>query len=99
MDSSEIQSTERCVGRGKVSKEKAPELRPREKRIRKVWETVFGFKTWVVLDSVSKIPVAVRFTTIEVTDVTMAREVVQQGFMERREAEVMKTAKISNQTP
>jgi hypothetical protein len=36
MDSSEIQSTERCVGRGKVSKEKDPELRLREKRIRKV---------------------------------------------------------------
>lgn len=79
MDSSEIQSTERCVGRGKVSKEKAPELRLREKRIRKVLETVFGFKIWVVWDSVSKLPIAMRFTTIEVADVKMAREVVQQA--------------------
>ncbi len=80
MDSSEIQSTERCVGCGKVSKEKAPELRLRDKRIRKVWETVFGFKIWVVWDAVSKLPLAMRFTTIEVADVTMAREVVQQAI-------------------
>ncbi|MDP2268011.1 MAG: hypothetical protein Q8K46_02480, partial [Deltaproteobacteria bacterium] len=55
MDASEIQSTERCVGCGKVSKEKAPELRRRGKRIRKVLETVFGFKIWVVWDSLSKL--------------------------------------------
>ena len=79
MDASEIQSTERCIGCGKVSKEKAPELRLRQKRIRKVFETVFGFKIWVVWDSVSKLPIAMRFTTIEVADVKMAREVVQQA--------------------
>ena len=79
MDASEIQSTERCVGCGKVSKEKAPELRRRGKRIRKVLETVFGFKIWVVWDSLSKLPIAMRFTTIEVGDIKMAREVVQQA--------------------
>jgi hypothetical protein len=79
MDSSEIQSTERCVGCGKVTKEKAPELRRRGKRIRKVLETVFGFKIWVVWDSLSKLPIAMRFTTIEVGDINMAREVVQQA--------------------
>ncbi len=36
MDASEIESTERCVGCGKVTKEKAPELRRRGKRIRKI---------------------------------------------------------------
>lgn len=76
MDASEIQSTERCVGCGKVTKEKAPELRRRGKRIRKVLETVFGFKIWVVWDSLSKFPIAMRFTTIEVADINMAREVV-----------------------
>lgn len=80
MDSSEIQSTERCVGCGKVSKEKAPELRLRDKRIHKVRETVFGFKIWVAWDAVSKLPLAMRFTTIEVADVMMAREVVQQAI-------------------
>jgi len=79
MDASEIQSTERCVGCGKVTKEKAPELRRRGKRIRKVLETVFGFKIWVVWDSLSKLPIAMRFTTIEVGDINMAREVVQQA--------------------
>jgi len=79
MDASEIQSTERCVGCGKVSKEKAPELRRRGKRIRKILETVFGFKIWVVWDSLSKLPIAMRFTTIEVPDINMAREVVQQA--------------------
>jgi len=79
MDASEIESTERCVGCGKVTKEKAPELRRRGKRIRKVLETVFGFKIWVVWDSLSKLPIAMRFTTIEVGDINMAREVVQQA--------------------
>jgi hypothetical protein len=79
MDASEIQSTERCAGCGKVTKEKAPELRRRGKRIRKVLETVFGFKIWVVWDSLSKLPIAMRFTTIEVADINMAREVVQQA--------------------
>jgi len=80
MDASEIESTERCVGCGKVTKEKAPELRRRGKRIRKILETVFGFKIWVVWDSVSKLPIAMRFTTIEVGDIKMAREVVQQAI-------------------
>jgi hypothetical protein len=79
MDASDIQTTERCVGCGRVSKEKAPELRLRKKRIRKVWECIFGFKIWVVWDSLSKLPIAMRFTTIEVADINMAREVVQQA--------------------
>ena len=61
MDASEIQSTELCEGCGKVSKEKAPELRRRKGRIRKVMETVFGFKIWVVWDPVSRLPLAMRF--------------------------------------
>ncbi len=80
LDSSEIQSTELCEGCGKVSKEKAPELRRRRKRIRKVMETVFGFKIWVVWDPTSRLPIALRFTTIEVSDVNMAREVVEQAI-------------------
>jgi len=79
LDASEIQSTEHCVGCGKVTKEKAPELRRRGKRIRKVLETVFGFKIWVVWDALSKLPLAMRFTAIEVADINMAREVVQQA--------------------
>lgn len=79
MDASEIQSTEACEGCGKVTKDKAPGLRLRRKRIRKIAETVFGFKIWVVWDPVSKLPIAMRFTTIEVADVRMARDVVQQA--------------------
>lgn len=79
MDSSEIQSTEQCLGCGKVTKEKAPELRRRKGRIRKVLETVFGFKIWVVWDPTSRLPLAIRFATIEVSDVDFAREVVQQA--------------------
>jgi len=80
LDASEIQSSEKCEGCGKVSKEKAPELRLRKGRIRKVMETVFGFKIWVVWDPNSKIPLAVRFTTIEVGDVIMAQAVVAQAI-------------------
>ncbi len=80
LDASEIQSTEKCVGRGSVTKEKPPKLRLRRKRIRKVMETVFGFKIWVVWDPTSKLPLAVRFTTIEVHDINMAREIVQQAI-------------------
>jgi hypothetical protein len=36
--------------------------------MRKVMETVFGFKVWVVWDSMSKLPLAMRFATIEVHD-------------------------------
>jgi Transposase DDE domain len=80
LDASEIQSTENCEGRGKVTKEKAPELRNRKGGIRKVLETVFGFKIWAVWDPNSKIPLAIRFTTIEVGDIIMAEEVVNQAI-------------------
>jgi len=43
-------------------------------------ETVFGFKIWVVWDPNCKMPLAVRFTTIEVGDVIMARKVVAQAI-------------------
>jgi len=80
LDSSEIESTEKCDGCGVVTKEKAPELRKRKGRLRKVTERVFGFKIWVVWDPNSKLPLAMRFTTIEVADVIMAREVVEQAI-------------------
>ncbi|NTV58937.1 MAG: transposase [Deltaproteobacteria bacterium] len=79
LDASDIQSTELCVGCGTVTREKAPELRRRKKRIRKVLETVFGFKIWVVWDPTSRLPLALRFATIEVNEVNFAREVVQQA--------------------
>jgi len=79
LDSSEIQSTELCEGCGKVTKEKAPELRRRKGRIRKVLETVFGFKIWVVWDPNSRLPLAMRFATIEINDTQYAREVIQQA--------------------
>lgn len=81
LDTSEIQSTENCVGCGKVTKEKAPALRNRKGRIRKVLETVFGFKLWTVWDPNSKLPIAIRFTTIETGDIIMAKEVVQQTIL------------------
>ena len=81
LDASEIQSTEKCIGCGKVSKEKAPELRLRKGRIRKVMETVFGFKIWVVWDSSSKLPIALRFRTIEVADVNLAQEIIEQAIV------------------
>lgn len=79
LDASEIQSTERCEGCGMVSKEKAPELRLRKGRIKKVMERVFGFKIWVVWDPVSSLPLAMRFATIETSDITLAKEVVLQA--------------------
>jgi len=79
LDCSEIESTQLCEGCGKVTKEKAPELRRRKGRIRKVMETVFGFKIWVVWDPNSRIPLAMRFATIEVADINYAREVIQQA--------------------
>jgi hypothetical protein len=79
LDSSEIQSTELCEGCGKVSKEKAPLLRHRKGRIRKVVETVFGFKLWVVWDPMSRLPLAIRFDRIESSDIDFAREVVTQA--------------------
>ena len=68
LDASEIESTARCTGCGRVAKEKAPSLRLRKGRMRKVMETVFGFKMWVVWDSMSKLLLAMRFATIEVHD-------------------------------
>lgn len=85
MDSSEIQSTEQCLGCGKVTKQKAPELRRRQGRIRKVLETVFGFKIWVVWDPASHLALALRFATIEVSDIDFAREVVQQAVTNLKE--------------
>ena len=80
LDASEIQTTEKCAGCGKVTKEKAPELRLRKGRIRKVVETVFGFKIWVVWDANSKLPLALRFATINVADIDLAQEVVAQAI-------------------
>jgi hypothetical protein len=80
LDASEIESTERCEGRGCVIKEKAPPLRLRKGRIRKVTERVFGFKIWVVWDSISTLPLAMRFATIEVHDTQLAQEVVSQAI-------------------
>lgn len=79
LDASQIESTEKCEGCGMVSKEKPPKLRLRRKRIRKVLETVFGFKIWVVWDPASRLPLALRFATIEISDIELAREVVEQA--------------------
>ena len=79
LDSSELQSTELCEGCGMVTKEKAPKLRQRKGRIRKVLETVFGFKIWVLWDPNSRLPLAMRFATIEVSDISYARELITQA--------------------
>ncbi len=79
LDASEIQSTEQCSGCGKVRKEKAPELRRRKGRIRKVYEIVFGFKIWVVWDPNSRLPIAMRFARIEVNDTKFTQEIIQQA--------------------
>jgi len=79
LDASEIQTTEKCEGRGKVTKDKAPNLRLRKGRIRKVVETVFGFKIWVVWDANSKLPMALRFAPINVADIDLAQDVVAQA--------------------
>lgn len=81
LDASEIESTERCIGCGKMTKEKPSELQLRKGRIRKVAETVFGFKIWVIWDPNSKLPLAKRFRTIEVADVTIAKEVIEQAIV------------------
>ena len=91
LDASEIQTTEKCTGCGKVSKEKAPELRLRKGRIRKVVETVFGFKIWVVWDANSKLPLALRFATINVGDVILAQEVVAQAMTNLGEHSTIKS--------
>ena len=78
-DASDLESTEQCEGRGKVTKGKAPELRRRRGRIKKIRVTVFGFKIWVVWDQNSGLPIAMRFATIETSDITLAREVIEQA--------------------
>ena len=80
LDASDLESTERCEGRGKVTKEKAPELRRRKGRVKKVKVTVFGFKIWVVWDPNSGLPIAMRFSTIEAADITLAKEVIAQAI-------------------
>jgi hypothetical protein len=80
LDSSEIQSTERCEGCGKVVKEKPPQLRRRKRRIRKVLETVFGFKAWLLWDPVSGLPMALRFDTIETNDLEHAQQIIEQAI-------------------
>jgi len=80
LDASEIESTEQCGGCGRVKKEKAPELRRRKGRIRKVYEIVFGFKVWVVWDPNSRLPLAIRFATIEVGDLKFAKEIIEQAI-------------------
>lgn len=91
LDASEIQTTEQCEGRGKVKKEKAPELRRRKGRIRKVTEMVFGFKIWVVWDANSKLPLALRFATINVADIVLAQKVVEQAVANLGEHATLKS--------
>ena len=80
LDASDLESTERCQGRGKVTKEKAPELRRRKGKVKKIRVTVFGFKIWVVWDPNSGLPIAMRFATIEAHDITLAKEVIEQAI-------------------
>ncbi len=80
MDASDLESTQKCNGCGKVTKEKAPELRLRKGRVKKIKVTVFGFKIWVVWDPTSGLPIAMRFATIEVSDITLAKEVIDQAI-------------------
>ena len=80
LDASDLESTELCKGRGKVTKEKGPELRRRKGRIKKIRVTVFGFKIWVVWDSNSRLPMAMRFATIETHDIILAKEVIDQAI-------------------
>jgi len=79
LDATDIESTQSCEGCGKVTKEKAPEVRARNGRVRKIKVSVFGFKAWIVWDSNSRLPLALRFRTIEVPDIEMAQEVVAQA--------------------
>ena len=80
LDASDIESTEKCQGRGQVRKEKAPELRRRHGKIKKIFVTVFGFKIWVVWDPSSGLPLAMRFATIDVHDINLAKEVIEQAI-------------------
>ncbi|MBW1895291.1 MAG: transposase [Deltaproteobacteria bacterium] len=80
LDASDLESTEQCKGRGKVTKKKGPELRRRRVRIEKIRVVVFGFKIWVVWDPNSRLPIAMRFATIETSDITLAKEVIEQAI-------------------
>ncbi len=80
LDASDLESTEQCKGRGKVTKEKAPELRRRKGRIKKIRVTVFGFKIWVIWDPNSRLPIAMRFATIETHDILLTKEVIAQAI-------------------
>jgi len=80
LDASDLESSEKCKGRGKVTKEKAPELRRRRGRVKKISVTVFGFKIWVVWDPTSRLPIAMRFATIETSDIVPAKEVIEQAI-------------------
>jgi len=81
LDASDLESTERCEGRGKVTKEKAPELRRRGGRVKKIRVTVFGFKIWVVWDPNSALPIAMHFATIDTSDITLARDVIEHRLL------------------
>ena len=81
LDASDLESTEKCKGRGKVTKEKAPELRRRKSKVKKIRVTVFGFKIWVVWDQLSHLPIAMRFFTIETHDIILAQEVIEQAIL------------------
>lgn len=80
LDASDLESTQKCKGRGKVTKEKAPELRLRRGKTKKIRVTVFGFKIWVVWDQLSHLPLAIRFSTIETNDIIFAQEVIEQAI-------------------
>jgi len=80
MDASEIESTQKCKGCGKVKKEKPPELCRRKERIKKINVMVFGFKIWVVWDTNSRLPLAMRFDTINVADINLAQELIEQAI-------------------
>jgi hypothetical protein len=80
LDASDLESTEKCKGRGKVTKQKAPELRRRKAKTKKIKVTVFGFKIWVVWDQLSRLPIAMRFATIETHDIILAKAVIEQAI-------------------
>ena len=80
LDASDLESTEKCKGRGKVTKQKAPELRRRKQKTKKIKVTVFGFKIWVVWDQLSHLTIAMHFATIETNDTIFAQEVIEQAI-------------------
>ena len=80
LDASDLESTEKCKGCGRATKEKAPELGRRQGRVKKIKVAVFGFKIWVVWDPASALPIAMRFATMEVGDITLAKEVMEQAI-------------------